>query len=128
MEKINNYKNLLIWQRSMTLVEMVYVITKSLPKNETFNLTSQINRSCVSVPSNIAEGSSRSGEKDFIQFLKVSRGSLFELETQLILVRNLYKIKVDKELGEIEEIGKMISTLIKRLSEKTKNYKLTSSN
>lgn len=113
--KIKSYKDLVVWQKSINLVDLVYEITRQLPDIEKFGLTSQVNRSVVSIPSNIAEGSGRSSRKEFIQFLKHARGSLFELETQLIIVNNRYNIKNDKVNNLLIEVGKMISTLIKRL-------------
>ena len=83
--RIRNYKNLLVWQKAMDLVVEIYNITKLLPKEETYCISDQLRRSAVSVPSNIAEGQSRNSVKEFIQFLAIARGSLAELETQLII-------------------------------------------
>lgn len=80
---MSNYKNLDVWKVSMQLVKDVYILTKQFPREELYGLTSQIKRAAVSVPSNIAEGSGRQYKKDTIQFLHVSRGSLYELETLL---------------------------------------------
>lgn len=80
----HNFKKMLIWQKSMELCDDVFKITIIFSKTEVYNLTSQINRSVVSVPSNIAEGSSRNSIKDFNRFLEISLGSLYELQTQLI--------------------------------------------
>lgn len=108
----HNFKKLMIWNNAMSLSDSVFKITKSFPKSEDYGLTSQINRCVVSVPSNIAEGSSRSSNKDFSRFLEISLGSLYELQTQLILAE--YQGYVDlnslKELEvKIEELQKMIS-------------------
>ncbi|MHC1703774.1 MAG: four helix bundle protein [Tenuifilaceae bacterium] len=86
-----DYKELDVWKESKELVKLVYSITNSLPSNEQFGLTLQIRRSAVSVPSNIAEGVGRNHTKDTIQFLFISRGSIYELETQLIISKELYK-------------------------------------
>lgn len=114
----HNFKKLKIWQSGMLLCEVVFKITKEFPKSELYSLTSQINRSAVSVPSNIAEGSSRSSKKDFKRFLEISLGSLFELQTQIVLAS--YKNYINnKELIDIEErteeLQKMISGFIKSL-------------
>jgi len=110
------FKNLKVWHASMELVELVYVITKSLPNSEAFNLISQINRSAVSIPSNIAEGKGRGSDKEFKQFLYVARGSLFELRTQLELVRRLGFINSNKEIIEkIVEVQSMLNSLIQKL-------------
>lgn len=96
----------------MHLSNLVFKITDKFPKEENYGLTSQINRSVVSVPSNIAEGSSRSSNKDFSRFLEMSLGSLFELQTQLILAQNkgyLSKEILKETELQIEELQKMIS-------------------
>lgn len=76
---MSNFKNLLIWQKAMSLVTRIYEVTKSFPKEETFGLTSQIRRCSVSIPSNIAEGSGRASNTELIRFLNIATGSLFEL-------------------------------------------------
>jgi len=78
-----NHKDLIVWQKGIELVLLVYKITKSFPKEELYALADQMKRSSVSIPSNIAEGFGRHSDKDFIRFLNISRGSLFELQTQL---------------------------------------------
>lgn len=114
----HNFKKLKIWLNSMQLCKIVFKITNQFPKSEVYGLYSQINRCAVSVPSNIAEGSSRSSNKDFNRFLEISLGSLFELQTQLILAN--YKMYVSsEELQEVEikveELQKMISGFQKSL-------------
>ncbi len=110
------FKNLKVWQVSMELAELVYSLTKSFPSNEAFNLVSQINRSVVSIPSNIAEGKGRGSDNDFKRFLYIARGSLFELRTQLELARRLKYIDSDKEIIEkIVEVQSMLNTLIQKL-------------
>lgn len=108
----HNFKKLKIWKNAMHLSNLVFKITDKFPKEENYGLTSQINRSVVSVPSNIAEGSSRSSNKDFSRFLEMSLGSLFELQTQLILAQNKGYLTTEilKEIElQIEELQKMIS-------------------
>ena len=116
-----DYKNLKIWQKSMALTTEVYKITARFPRDEKFGLISQIQRSAVSVPSNIAEVNERKSTKHFISFLKISLGSISELETQLIISKALFYI--DKDTFEIvqnkiKEIQKMLVTTIKTLNEK----------
>ena len=80
---MTSYKDLEAWKKSMQLVKEIYFLTKTFPKEEIYALTSQIKRAAVSIPSNIAEGSGRHYKKETIQFLHISRGSLYELDTQL---------------------------------------------
>lgn len=102
----------------MSLAKDVYLITSSFPKEEKFGLVSQINRCCISVPSNIAEGSSRSSNKEFSHFVKIALGSLFELETQIIL-SNEFKIIKDEDssilLDKIATLQKMINGFLTTL-------------
>jgi four helix bundle protein len=98
---MKSYKDLLIWQRSRTLVVTVYKVVSKFPKEELFALTSQIKRCSISVPSNIAEGWGRDTNKNFINFLNIAKGSLYELETQLIIAADLKYI----ELSISEEIS-----------------------
>ena len=113
--RIRSYKDLMVWQRSMDLVELIYRITERLPANEQWGLISQMRRSAVSVPSNIAEGYGRQSSGHYIQFLSISRGSLLELETQIELcIRLKYLTRIDSEkvLNDIVEINKMLTSLI----------------
>lgn len=82
---MGNYKELIVWQKSVDLVTEVDAIIRSFPKEELHSLTNQIRRSSISIPSNIAEGHSRRSTQDYLQFLKIARGSCAELETQLII-------------------------------------------
>jgi four helix bundle protein len=118
-QKIQTYKDLQIWQRAMDLVRNVYTLTEKLPQHEQYGLTSQIRRCSVAVPSNIAEGSGRGSQKDFAQFLRIARGSLYELDTQLLLMENLFKESTAKEREEIDELIKMTTSLIKSLMKTT---------
>ncbi len=94
-----DYKELEVWKESKELVKLIYKITESFPSTEQFGLTNQIRRSAVSIPSNIAEGIGRNHTKDTLQFLFIARGSIYELETQLILAFELSFIS--KEVYEI---------------------------
>ena len=124
MSEIRSYKDLLIWQKGIELTEKVYLLVKSFPSEEIYSLTSQIKRSVISIPSNISEGYGRSSTKNYIQFLRISRGSLYELETQLIIANKLNYIS-DNELNNeifklIEEESKMLNSFIKKLDIDTK--------
>jgi len=91
--KINSYKDLIVWQKSMDLVLLIYAIVEKFPKEETYNLSSQMKRSAVSIPSNISEGSRKVTKKDFRHFLLNSFGSGAELETQLEISKKLFFCK-----------------------------------
>jgi len=118
-KNVHQFKELKIWQKGMVLVEDIYKMTKLLPETEKYGLIAQINRSVVSIPSNIAEGSARGSKKEFQHFLRIALGSLFELETQVILTINLgltQKIETEKILIEIDEIKKMIKSFHYKLN------------
>jgi four helix bundle protein len=115
-----NHKDLEVWKESMLLAKEVYFLTKDFPKEELYGITSQIRRASVSVPSNIAEGAARSSDKEFIQFLYISLGSLSELETQLLLARDLEFIRTLHILPKIESTRMKLLGLIKYLKNKTK--------
>ena len=89
MGEIKSYKDLLIWQKGIKIVCLVYPLVKSFPQEELYALTSQIKRASISIPSNIAEGYGRNTDKSFSHFLDISRGSLFEIETQLLIANEL---------------------------------------
>ena len=115
---IKSYRDLIVWQKSMELVEFVYQIIKNLPDNEEYGLSIQIRKCVVSIPSNIAEGYGRKYTADYKRFLQIARGSLYELQTQLeIAVRlkfidNQYIKTIESHLKEIE---KMFNTLINKI-------------
>ena len=116
---VQNYRDLIAWQKAMDLVVRIYQITESFPKTETFGLTNQMRRAAVSIPSNIAEGQGRSTTKDFMHFLYIARGSLQELETQVIIAQRLEFITeaVHSELTtNICEIARILSGLLKSLA------------
>src|SRR2546421_584601 len=115
----SSFKDLKVWQRSRFLAVKIYTVTKNFPKEELYGMTNQIRRAAVSIPSNIAEGHRRGSNKEFIQFLKVARGSLAEVETQVIVSGDISYLDlqtVEEINKEIEEIGKMINGLINSLS------------
>ncbi len=116
---VQNYRELIAWQKAMDLVVRIYQITESFPKTETFGLTNQMRRAAVSIPSNIAEGQGRSTTKDFMLFLHIARGSLQELETQVTIAQRLGFITeaVHMELTtNIYEIARILSGLLKSLA------------
>jgi len=116
---MKSYRDLIVWQKSMKMVTLIYQILKQFPNDEKFGLTSQIKRSSVSIPSNIAEGYGRNYTKDYARFLQIARGSLFECQTQLQIGINLNFIN-ENQLQGIKalstEIEKMLNSLIKKLT------------
>ena len=117
---MNNYKELIVWQKSVRLAKIVHKLTLNLPRDEKYGLTSQIRRSAVSVASNIAEGAGRNSKKEFRNFLGIANGSLNELNTQLEISKRL-KILDNNELDEVislsDEIQKMTYTLIQKYTQ-----------
>lgn len=115
---MESYRELIVWQKSMDLVTQIYKITKGFPKEELYGLVNQIRRCAISIPSNIAEGFGRSGTQDYLRFLHISRGSLFELQTQLEVCGNIDYIS-SGELGNLypacDDVGKLLNGLIKKL-------------
>ncbi len=121
-KEIKSFKDLEIWKRSMKLAKEIYQISETFPKTELYSLTNQLRRATISIPSNIAEGHTRKYTKEFRQFLNVALSSLAEVETSLILAAELKCVHQDKILlihEEIEELGKMINTLLSRLKSRT---------
>jgi len=112
MSDSKNFKELKVWKRSKDTTKAVYILCSKLPDEEKFGLSSQMKRSSVSIPSNIAEGYRRRNPKEFIHFLGIASGSAAELETQVILVEEIFSIKTTNLQIELVEIQKMISGLI----------------
>ena len=108
------HKKLSVWKESMDLVESVYMLTSSFPKSEIFGLTSQIRRAAVSVPANISEGSARKSSKEFHYFLTISFGSLTELETLLIIAKELQYIN-DDGFSQLHQQIRVITTQLSNL-------------
>ena len=112
---METHKDLRVWQQSIDLVSSVYLTTKSFPKDELFGLVSQMRRAAVSIPSNIAEGFARGTNKEKIHFLRISSGSMSELETQLVLSKKLEYIS-EEEYQEVSEhltaVWKQLNSLI----------------
>lgn len=118
MARVDTYRDLLIWQRAILLSKSIYEISSSFPKEEIYGMTSQMRRSSISIPSNIAEGFGRS-PKEFLKFLRIARGSLFELDSQLEIVKSINLIKqsteIDVIIQEVSELGKMINSFMGKL-------------
>lgn len=115
---MKSYRELIVWQKAMLLVEMVYTRSNSFSSEETFGLSAQIRRSAISIPSNIAEGYGRNQTRDYIRFLQISSGSLYELQTQIeIALRLDYIMHEDYEVlyNLSIEIEKMLASLIRKL-------------
>ena len=117
---MSHFKKILVWQKSISLVTKIYTATSIFPKEEMFGLTSQIRRSSVSIPSNIAEGAGRESTKDFLRFLYISLGSIFEMQTQLEIAKNITYIK-EEEFNNLyedsREIERMLVSFIKKLKD-----------
>lgn len=110
---INSFKDLIVWQKSIVLVKEIYKLTNELPKTEQFSLTDQMRRAAISIPSNIAEGYRRKGKQEFLQFLSIANGSAAELETQLIIISEIYhKIIIEDAINTLTEVQKMLCSLI----------------
>ena len=116
---MSNFKELMVWQKAIDLVTEIYKITRAFPKEEVFGLVSQMQRAAVSIPSNIAEGHERNTDKEFAQFLCIARGSLAELETQIIIAEKLSYITKEQRISILNncyEIGRMINGLLKKIN------------
>jgi four helix bundle protein len=108
---MSNFRNLLIWQKSMELVTKVYKTTSKFPKEELFGLTSQIRRSAISIPSNIAEGFGRDSNKEYLRYLNISISSLFEFQTQLVISFNITYLN-QEEFNSIYEDSREIERML----------------
>ncbi|MBI5027176.1 MAG: four helix bundle protein [Nitrospirae bacterium] len=125
---MKGHHKLRIWNQSIQMVTKVYKLTESFPNHELYGLTSQIRKSAVSIPSNIAEGAARNSTKEYINFLSIAQGSCSELETQLIIAKNLgygglnsnSSNNIEPILEELNEISMMITGLKKSLNRKSR--------
>ena len=116
---MNTYRNLIVWQKAMNLVTTTYEITLEFPKTELYCLTDQMRRSALSIPCNIAEGKARNSNKDFIRFLRIALGSLFEFQTQLEIAKNIEYINQEQfqRLWNFSrEIEVMLVSFIKKIN------------
>lgn len=111
----SSYRQLKVWQDSFALAKNIYVLCSKLPSSEKYGLASQIQRSAVSIPSNIAEGQQRNGPNEFRQFIGIARGSAAELSTQLMLVQEVYNINTEDLINDTESIQKMLYSLQNKL-------------
>ena len=121
-EPLSSYRDLNVWRDGIALVKACYLITRASPKDELFGLTSQIRRSAVSVPANIAEGYGRGTRKDYVRHLMIAQGSLKELETHLILAAEVdcaAKANLDPILERCDQLGRGLGALIRALRAKT---------
>lgn len=121
---LQHYRELIVWQKAISLVESVYRATNDFPKTEIYGLTSQVRRAAVSVPSNIAEGQGRSTTRDFLHFLSMAQGSLMEVETQITIAERLGYLKKQQEATLLEstaEIGRLLNGLCNSLNKKLNN-------
>jgi four helix bundle protein len=117
---MKTFRDLLIWQKGMTLVTNCYFISSSFPKEEQFGLTSQIRRCSISIPSNISEGYGRGTNKDYHRFLTISLGSLFEFQTQIEIAYNLQyvsKEKFNQLYDDSRELERMLTSFISKVKE-----------
>ena len=116
-----SYRDLDVWQRSMRLAKRIYQVTRKFPGDERFGLTNQLRRAAVSVPSNIAEGHARFGAGEFSSFISITMGSVAEIETQILLSKDLGYItsEITQEVpGELDAIGKMLRGLAKSIQKR----------
>ncbi len=117
-KKIKTYRDLNIWNTGIELVKDIYKLTARFPKQEMYGIVSQMRRSAISIPSNVAEAFKRYHNKEYRQFLYVTLGSCAELETQVTMAKGLKYIQEDKEatlLEKLDHIGRMITSLLKKL-------------
>jgi four helix bundle protein len=115
-----HFKDLIAWQKAMALTNAVYDATEGFPKHEVYGLTNQIRRAAVSIPSNIAEGSAHSSKKEFVHFLRHARGSLAELETQILIAqarRYFQDTNAENLLKMADETSRILSGLVRSLEE-----------
>jgi four helix bundle protein len=113
---LKTHKDLVVWQDSRKLVSVIYELTSKFPQEEVYSLTAQIRRASISIPSNLAEGAARDSNKEYIHFLFIALGSVAELDTQLIIAKDLNFISnedFDTISEQLDKIGKMLSGLIK---------------
>lgn len=115
---IRDFKDLVLWQKSIVLVDNIYRLTKNFPREEVYGLTAQLRRAAVSIPSNTAEGFKRDNKNEFRQFLRIASGSIAEVETQVIIANNIGYISKQEKMDVINglnELTKMITSLQSRL-------------
>jgi four helix bundle protein len=118
---IRSYRDLIVWQKALAFAALCYAKTRSFPRSEAFGLTTQIRRAAASIPANIAEGNGRENTGSYIQFLRISQGSLKELETHVLLSQTVELMKTpdaEEILRMADEVGKLLRSLIRALQDK----------
>lgn len=114
--RVENFKDLIVWQRGMQVVKAIYLTTAKLPESEKYGLCSQMRRCAVSIPSNIAEGKKRRHLRDYLRFLDIADGSAAELETQILIAQEIYpKLGFSAAAELLEEVQKMLNVMIGKL-------------
>jgi four helix bundle protein len=114
-----HYSKLSVWRLGMELAMSVYAYTKRLPREELYGLISQMRRAAISVPSNIAEGSQRTSDAEFARFILIARGSLAEMETQLLLASQIFEIQADNQIfSDIDKLSRMLHIFHAKLSQR----------
>lgn len=127
IQKSNSYRDLVVWQEAMNFVAMVYELSATFPKDERFGLVSQVRRAAVSVPSNIAEGQGRSSSGEFLLFLGNAKGSLHEVETQLLVAHRLGFIGepgLQRANEQLDKVTRLLNGLINSMKQKVKGAAL----
>jgi len=119
--KKHNFREIKIWQESVVMVKEVYEFSTKLPTEEKFGITSQINRSAVSIPSNIAEGSGRTTNKEFVRFLEIAISSSYELETQLILAEDLFNMSSKELIKNLNALQNRIGGFTRQIKSRIEN-------
>ena len=120
MTYIKSYKELIVWQKAIKLVKEIFILTEKFPKSELYGIISQMRRAAIAIPSNIAEGYGRKSSKEYMQFYSIAYGSALELETQIIISKDLLFTPVEN-FGKVdlllEEVSRMLNSMISRMKE-----------
>lgn len=116
--KTTSFKDLIVWQKSIELVEACYKLSKQLPSEEKFALSNQLTRAAVSIPSNIAEGYRRNGRQEYLYYCSIAAGSAAEVETQLVIIEKVYGLDANAAFSLNTEVQKLLYTFIKQLKAK----------
>jgi four helix bundle protein len=119
--KKHNFREIKIWQEALLMVKEVYLFSSKLPKEEKYGIASQINRSAVSIPSNIAEGSGRTTNKEFVRFLEIAISSSYELETQLILAEELFDLSSVELIKNLNALQNRIGGFTRQIKNRIEN-------
>ena len=120
-ESIQKYQQLTVWQKGMQLVKLIYLVTNTLPREELYGLSNQMRRAVISIPSNIAEGFGRYNTKEYLHFLRIARGSCYEVETQLQICTQINYLTEEETSAPLQlcnEINRMLNAMLTKLSKK----------